>query len=104
MSLPKIDEWAVVTVDVNSETVMSYEGFIRLVIQDDRFCLEPLGMVFQVRKVTPSGAILESQGRFYFAESSIHQDFMELTLTRPKLNEVVVVRAEFCQHRGPVEV
>ena len=102
MNLPKMDEWAVVTVDVNSETVMSYEGFIRLEIQDDRFCLEPLGMVLRVRKVTPGGVILKSQGRFYFAECSIHQDFMELTLARPKLNEVVVVRAKFCQQRAPV--
>lgn len=104
MNVPKMDKWAVVTVDVNSETVMSYEGFIRLEIQDDRFCLEPLGMVFHVRKVTPSGAILESQGHFYFAECTIHQDFVELTLTRPKFGEVVVVRADFCESRAPVAV
>jgi len=95
MDLPTKDEWADVSFMVDSENVMNYTGFIRLEIEEDKIILEPFGLELTVQSLTANGAVLESKGHLYFADCSVSDDVVDLTVMRKDSSEVVGIRAEF---------
>ncbi len=95
MSILQQGEWAIMSVKVNSETVMNYEGFVQLNISGEEFSIEPIGLQFAIRQVTPGAAVLESQGQTYFADFELNDEQLTLTLTRPKFHETVTISAQF---------
>lgn len=97
MDLPTKDEWADVSFMVDSKNVMNYTGFIRLEVEDDKIILEPFGLELTVQSLTEKGAVLESKGHLYFADCSVCDDVVDLTVMRKDSSEVVGIRAEFSE-------
>ncbi|MCP4923054.1 MAG: hypothetical protein GY915_03360, partial [bacterium] len=80
MDLPTKDEWADVSFIVDSKNVMNYTGFIRLEVEGDKIILEPFGLELTVQSLTEKGAVLESKGHLYFADCSVCDDVVDLTV------------------------
>ena len=95
MSISRNGEWAALTVRVNSETVMSFEGAVSFQIQDDELTIEPIGLKFRIEEADSKQAILESKGRSYFADVQFNDDDVKLVLNRPRFGETVEILARF---------
>ena len=102
MDLPTKDEWADISFMVDSENVMNYTGFIRLEVEHDKIVLAPFGLELTVQSLTPNGAVLESKGHLYFADCSVNEDIIDLTVIRKDSSEVVGIRAEFSEKPADV--
>ena len=90
-------QWADVSFNVASKSVMNYSGFLQLKVEEDRIMLEPFGLELTVQALTPRGAVLESRGHIYLVDCVMDDDIVELTIVRKDNQEEVKIRAEFSQ-------
>ncbi|MCH2183522.1 MAG: hypothetical protein MK108_16100 [Mariniblastus sp.] len=104
MDLPVNQQWADVSFRVDSKSVMNYTGVLQLKIEEDRIILEPFGLELTVQALTPRGAVLESRGHLYFADCSLQDDIVELTVMQKGKQEEMRIRAEFSQHPDSLPV
>ena len=104
MNLPMNHQWADVSLRVDSKSVMNYTGVLQLKIEEDKILLEPFGLELTVQTLTPQGAILESQGHLYFADCSLHDEMVELTIRQKESREEVQIRARFSQQHAALPV
>ncbi|MEM7453149.1 MAG: hypothetical protein AAF456_02230 [Planctomycetota bacterium] len=95
MSVFRKGRWQIASVLVNSETVLNSEGFRQLDVSGDEIAIEPAGFRFKVQQSTPKSAVLELNGRVYFADFSIKEDTIHLKLSRPEMDEKINIEAEF---------
>ena len=100
MNAIKNGEWTILSVLVNSETVMNYQGFVHLEIRDDLLTIQPIGLEFRVLRATEGRAVLESRGQTYYADFNFREGKLEMAMTRPNYSESVVITAEF--QRAPI--
>ena len=91
----KTGRWAVLSVVVDSQPVLNFEGFIRLEITEYELAIQPIGLRFWIEEISPGHAILETNGHRYLAVFDVLEDSLCLTLTRPDSSETVVISAQF---------
>ena len=91
----KSGRWAALSVVVDSQPVLNFEGFVRLEISDFELTIEPIGLRFWIEELQEGRAILETNGQRYLADFDLHEDALHLTLTRPDESEQVVISAQF---------
>lgn len=101
MSAFQNGKWKIQSVLVNDQTVLNNEGFISLDVLGDELVINPIGFRFQIQKRTPSGLLLESSGRVFYADVLVDNRVLELKLTRPDFDETIQIGAEYIASAVP---
>ena len=86
-------KWDIESVIVNSETIMNYDGFERLTLSGRRIAIQPAGLDFVVDSINDNQLTLVSRGQLFFAKCQQKSNRLELSLTRPKFAETIVINA-----------
>jgi hypothetical protein len=96
MSAFRQGEWAILSVEVDTDKVLDQEQYQRLEIDGDQLTIQPSGMKFKVQQSTSRSAVLESRGQVFFADFvAQEQDQMCLELSRPQFSERIRINAMF---------
>lgn len=84
---------------LNSETVVNNDGLRRLEIQDNAWVLQPAGQAFEIEQLFRKTAILRSNGKRYFAETSrTSEKEILLRLKREHSSETISIEAELTSY------
>ncbi len=91
-SIPK-GNWYIDCVILNDVTVMNNEGMRGLEILDDEWVIQPSNQRFRIRQSTDNLAVLESNGKVFYADFKVNGSKLELKLSRPNLKETIKIEA-----------
>jgi len=93
MSSIPIGSWHIECVLINEETVMNYESVRGLEILKDEWVIQPSGQRFRIRQSAGNTAVLESNGKVFFADFEVDGSSLYLKMSRKNVKERIAIEA-----------
>ncbi len=86
--------WAIESIMINTTTVMNFEGFEYLEVEEGKISIQPIGIQFAVTESNQRRAVLLSRGRVFLIEFEVQGNELKMTMTRPKFSDTFQVTAQ----------